>query len=63
MEARMIAEMKAIQHKWDAIENERKANHDEGRNGCVAWSEARLSGGKGTNSRGDRGRGGVPGSP
>jgi hypothetical protein len=37
MEARMMAEMKAIQHKWDAIEHERKAHHEEMRAEMDAW--------------------------
>jgi hypothetical protein len=33
----MMAEMKAIQHKWDAIEHERKAHHKEMMAKLDAW--------------------------
>jgi hypothetical protein len=33
----MMAELKAIQHKWDAIEHERKAHHEEMRAEMDAW--------------------------
>jgi hypothetical protein len=33
----MMTEMKAIQHKWDAIEDERKAHHKEMRAEMDAW--------------------------
>jgi hypothetical protein len=37
MMERLMAGMKAVQHKWDVIENERKAHHQEMMAKMDAW--------------------------